>query len=505
MDHNMNKAVWVAGLSETMPLTPLDYTAPQNYIMRSFGFPFPSNLETERLAAVTYLKARLARAFSLLPFLAGQIIHAREGELPRLVYPGEGYPSNLDSFPDEVFDHQVLESALFPWTFEQLSALGVPAASMTKHLLWLLPKTDLAPGDTCHPVTLRVTFIDGGLILGFSLHHGVMDGTGTVDFLNYFASDTLDGLDNLQHRKTNLRNFADNIASTTPIDVHSLAGYDFTTTPPPTPLPPAAAIAKILSISSQRATALHAATLAQIRATHGPQAFVSQTDTLCALVWVHVTRARLHAGHIRPHDTTRFTTAVDIRRRCCKGLFPDHGYIGNLFVRVLASATVNDLVGGGDLATLASTAQIAGAAWLIREAIRGLLDDEDDDDSTLRSHLAVAARAARGGEEVGLTCAGVDAAVRRAIARHSTGLDASVGVGLGADVVWDIPGVPGGGKASWVRRAYVANDGAMNVLPRRGGTKGGENWEVWLALREEDMTTLEGQGELGGYLCRPPA
>lgn len=85
MERKQHKDAWVAGLTETMPLTPLDYTAPQNYIMKSFIFPFASTLDSDRQDAVTFLKSRLARAFSLIPALGGQMIHARDGELPRLV------------------------------------------------------------------------------------------------------------------------------------------------------------------------------------------------------------------------------------------------------------------------------------------------------------------------------------------------------------------------------------------------------------------------------------
>jgi hypothetical protein len=45
----------------------------------------------------------------------------------------------------------------------------------------------------------------------------------------------------------------------------------------------------------------------------------------------------------------------------------------------------------------------------------------------------------------------------------------------------------------------------MNLLPRIGGTKGDADWQMWLALREEVMRVMEGQGELGGWLSRPAA
>ncbi|KAL2166789.1 hypothetical protein VTG60DRAFT_2142 [Thermothelomyces hinnuleus] len=601
MESKPDKEAWVASLTETMPLTALDYTAPQNYIMRCFIFPFPGTLDSEREVAVAYLRGKLARVLSYLPFLAGQIIHTREDEQPRLVYPGNGTHSNLELFPDEVFDHQVVDRSEFPWSFDELSALGVPAHTMIKSLFWLLPKTAPGPGDACHPVTLRASFIDGGLILGFSMHHGVMDGGGTVEFLKLFATDDElsggsgggggGGIASLKQRKNNFIAFAARAAQTSPVNPLSMPGYDFaacsssttTTTTASSSASPSGplVVAKVLTVSAATATALRAAVLAHLRTAHGPASFASTIDALCALVWVHVTRARVRAGggrrgglRVCPADVTRFATAVDLRGR---GRLPTSvlalarardgdeeeekdekeedrggGYLGNLFLRTLAGTTVRELVGLGDdddgslLSSCslskkeeeeeekveeqktsgprrATTAHIAEAAWRIRRAVAQM----DDDPAAVEAHIAIAARAtdavvdaeapARAGAGAGWRVAWpeVDAAVRRAIARHHAGLDASVGVHLGGDIEFAIPGVGGvvsgssnnsrKTKAAWVRRACVPNEGAMALLPRRGGTKGDEDWEIWLALREEDMKVVVEPGELGGWLSRPPA
>ncbi|KAH6838566.1 hypothetical protein B0I37DRAFT_449627 [Chaetomium sp. MPI-CAGE-AT-0009] len=458
-----------------MPLTALDYTAPQNYMMKSLIFPFPSILDSDRQPAVTYLKGRLARVFALVPPFAGQMIHARDGELPRLVYSDKAGESNLDRFPNEVFDYQVLDSAQFPWTFDELSALGVPAATMTKDLLWLLPKTGPAPGDACHPITL--------------------------------ANKTLSPSSPAPPKRT-----------------PPLHPKQPTTSPPFHSTNPPPAIAKIFTLPDARVRTLHAAALSHLRAAHGAHAFASPSDIVCALAWLHVTRARLRAGRVTPADTTRLATAVSIRGKLeggeDGGVFVggggngNGGYLGNMWLRALAGVEVAGLVGGGgddsgEMGAPVTVERVADAAWCVRRAVVELVRPE-----TLRSHLALAARATdldgavtSTGERERVAWPEVDAAVRRCIARHHTGLDVSVGVGLGADVEFEIPGVNGGEKtkATWVRRAYVANDGAMSLLPRRGGTKGDRDWEIWLALREEDMRVVEEEGELGGWLSRPAA
>ncbi|KAL2262486.1 hypothetical protein VTK26DRAFT_1167 [Humicola hyalothermophila] len=501
------------GLTEVMPLTPLDFTAPQNYIVKVFSFPFRSGAEKDRLEAVEFLKTRLERVFTLFPFLGGLIIHAKEGELPRLVY-SKGRP-NVDrhGLPDnlKVFSYQVLDCSQFPWTFEQLSELGNPADLMKKDLFWLVPKSDPAPGDELPPIRLRATFIKGGLLLGFSFHHGVMDGGGTVEFLQCFAKgEAVDDVESLTKHKAEFIKLARKFADTTPVDLRSMDGYDFTAQAPP--VPPKAE-GKIFSFSSTTANSLHKECLAHLRAQQGPNAFISVTDVLCGLLWFHVTRVRLRAGRIRPDDTTRFATAVNVRGR----LNIKPGYIGNMFLRALAATTVEDLAGpapvaqGGGSSSSSSISsigasprstvqQIARAAQLIRKAVQSMSDP-----CTLQRHLAIATRATDPSDGT-LTWTEVDAAVRRAIARHSTGLDATVGVELGGDVEFDIPGTGSGPtRPAWVRRAYVPFEGSVALLPRPGGRKGDADWEVSLGLREEDMRVLEGEEELGAYLCRPAA
>ncbi|KAK4235323.1 transferase family-domain-containing protein [Achaetomium macrosporum] len=483
-----------------MPLTLLDYTAPQNYITHVFGFHFPINREANQAEAVAYLKARLGQVFSLIPFLGGQIIHAEDGQLPRLVYSREGGSSNLNQFPDEVFDSQVIDLPYphFPQPFWELLRLGVPAANMTKRLLWLLPESDPAPGDACHPVTLRATFIEGGVLLGFAFHHGVMDGTGTLEFLKCFATGTLerlDEVDNLRQGKEGIIKLAANTAKTAPVNPRSMDGYEFAV-PQTQPVLPAA-VAKILTISADSARSLKQAALEQIQKTVGPTAFVSVIDVLCGLTWLHLTRVRLKAKRISPSDTTHFATAVDIRRVMVPAI--GAGYIGNMWLRALARSTVSALVEDPSLPV--TIEQIASAAWHIRRAIVAMTAT----DPTLRQqHIAVATMATDPNEK-SLTWPEVDAAVRRVISRHSTGLDATVGVGFGADVEFEIPGTGGRVKPAWVRRAYVPNEGAMAIMPRQEGAKGDADWEIWLALREEDMDALVRKRELGGYLSRPPA
>ncbi|KAH6624057.1 hypothetical protein B0J18DRAFT_427172 [Chaetomium sp. MPI-SDFR-AT-0129] len=309
-------------------------------------------------------------------------------------------------------------------------------------------------------------------------------------------------------------------------------------TQPPSPVP---AIAKIFAIGAGTLRTLHFKVIRELQRLYGlePTLGVSRTDVLCALVWIYVMRARAHNGRVEATDLTRFATAVDVRRRLpaddILGPYPQ-SYLGNMFLRALADMSVGAMIDwapddsaedqkpsegiqptvepSGENRKLRKVrpAQLVDAAMAIRAALKKLCERD-----TLEKHIALATQATTDDDPVAvkdddqqqpprdkITWPEVDAAVRRAIARHHTGLDASVGVTLGADVEYTIPGVCGGKptKPSWMRRAYVAFDGAMTILPRQGGTKGDADWEVWLALRREDMEIIQKEKELGGWVCR---
>ncbi|KAK0642898.1 hypothetical protein B0T16DRAFT_511917 [Cercophora newfieldiana] len=460
----MDKAQWMASLTEVMPLTPLDFTAPQGYIPIIFGFPFQGSPED----AISHLERRLARALYQWPCLAGQFIAGGRGVSPKLIY-SRSVLTNLDVFPVEVFDAQTLLRPTFPWTFEQLKEEHGPAIAMDKDILCLLPPIVPGPGEGCHPVTLRVNFIEGGILLGLSLHHGIMDGAGVAQFLEYLGG------------------------SAQTVNLDFMTDYNFDASHDPTPNPSAplpAATCKILAIPASRISSLRKEVLELLRASLDENAFVSTTDIVCALTWIFITRAR--SSRLEPNQVSHFAAAVNIRNKLEDGMEPPMGtdYLGNAFIRVLANSTVGELTGDTDAPVSESdlVMLVADAAYRIRTAIQTL-----DDPAQVRRHIAIAGAAEHPPS--------VDLAVRRAIDRGVAGVDASSWIGLGADVNFRIPGTGNGGKPAFVRRAYSPFPGAMSLMPRSGGTRGDANWEIWLALREDDMERLMGQEEMGRFLC----
>jgi len=504
------KNLWVASLNEAMPLTPPDFTAPQGYILVILAFPFVSEPRASQYQeALSHIKSRLARTFSKWPCLGGQFIAGGDTgngwhTPPKLVYSSSGH-TGLDLFPDEVFDSQVLNADGFGWTFAQLQEQHGPAVAMDKDTLLNLPPTNPGPGEGCHPVTLRATFIDGGILLGFGLHHGIMDGGAVIDFLSCFsgvdtpnAAADADSFEKLIKQMANFHTLTSSCVVEAPVDTASMTDYDFDESHE-APADPAPGTAKILPLSASVVDRIRRDVLEYVKNTYGSEAFVSTSDVICALTWVFVTRARAARGGVAIDEVSRFATAVDIRSKILPSL-PSGGqsYFGNMFLRVLAFAKVSELIGPiptsdgtGSTSTSNGTPYIALAALRIREAITSLSSP-----THLRKHLAIAA--------LNRNHTLVDIAVRRAINRGVSGVDASMWVGLGADLNFRIPGTGGSGKPTFVRRAYSPFSGAVNVMPRVGGTKGDKDWEVLLALRTEDMDFLLRREELGGLLVSKP-
>ncbi|KAK0613252.1 hypothetical protein B0T14DRAFT_498792 [Immersiella caudata] len=493
----MDKSEWVASLTESVALTPLDYTAPQGYIPIIFGF----NFDGSPLDAAAYLKVRLARTLAKWPCLGGQFIAGGSGVSPKLIYSSTG-PTSLEAFPNEVFDFRGLQTDQLRWDeFDQLVREHGPAEAMDKDILCLLPEKLPGPGEGCHPVTLRVNFTKDrkGILLGLSLHHGIHDGTGVRDFLACFA-----GLDapNPEADSSYFSRFLEQKKTidwfigtweSREVNMNATEDYNFNEPSQPPLVDPTAppGIARIISIPADRIAKLHELVLDMVKEKHGSSAFVSTADTVSALLWVYITRAR--RAHLLPHEISHFATAVDIRSKIPLLTDTPESYLGNAFLRVTTKSLAVLLAPDEhDNSPIAIARCVAYAAHLIRKAIQTL-----DSPSHLRHHLSIAVNTANPPD--------VDAAVRRVIDRGHAGVDCSSWLALGADLNFHIPGTEhkNGGKPVFIRRAYAPFPGAMNIMPRRGGTKGDADWEIWVALRGDDMERLvRGLREGGGAFGR---
>lgn len=206
----------------------------------------------------------------------------------------------------------------------------------------------------------------------------------------------------------------------------------------------------------------------------GKDVFVSMTDVLSAMVWVNATRARFR--HLSPSDETSFTTTADARRRLDPP-FPD-GAWGNVYTQTVARNTVGRLVRAGPHGKLPRdrVPAYAMAALLVREAVERVREP---------GYIAERIALADALEDPAVEGA---AAFRKANRPDHAGIGCSVWLHMGADVDFGIPGT--GGIADAIRKTFSANDGTVNIMPRRGDAKGDDDWQVLVALRRDDMPRM---------------
>ncbi|KAK3341948.1 transferase family-domain-containing protein [Lasiosphaeria hispida] len=478
------REAWIHSLEETLPMTSLDQTAPKGVIRLVFGFGFPNHRRVAdqiliQKEAFDFLRSRLRSSLLRWPFLGGQVVQAEGDEHFQLVYSNDPLKFGFFRYKREVFDAQWMD---LPGVadYNELQMLGgpgefIPPSAMDKDLLSLSP--DLLAK---HPVTLRLSFIPGGLLLCFSFDHRVMDGGAVVEFLNFFASETVltstQSVTPLVEAKEKIIEM-EKCAALSQYDIGDNVLY------PSADSSASPSVAKVFLFTAEAVEKLHEFALAHLASRYGRQAFVSKIDVICGLVWLHATRVRQH--RLKPDDTTHFISAADIRSRVSPPL--GAGYIGNMFVRLVSVATVKDLLDGAGARTREDI--VAEAAWRIRKTVENLGSPE---------YVANCIKLAghpnpRKSETI----------FHAGLHRATSFVDNSSWVGLGADVEFKIPGthynLPGteGGKAQWVRKGYSAR--GMTILPRQGGTRGDALWEVVIALRADDMGKIRGEEELGRY------
>ncbi|KKY26654.1 putative trichothecene 3-o-acetyltransferase [Diplodia seriata] len=153
-----------------------------------------------------------------------------------------------------------------------------------------------------------------------------------------------------------------------------------------------------------------------------------------------------------------------------------------------------------------TTQTIATAALRIRQAINSV------DDAYIRRRFNFAASLCAKQTPAHVSPGDCGAALHRALDPARAGVDCSSWIDFpvtdfripGTTTMTTDGGQDGGeGRPAWVRKTYSANPGAVNVLPRRGGTKGSDEdeWEVLVAAAEVDVERMvEGMEECRGFV-----
>ena len=471
--------------SSILELSRLDQTVLRVYVRQLLIFPFPD--PTLRRVAQTVLAAGFLATVRQFPFLAGtvEVADSETGVLkvhyPKFVDEGAvGQILTANELDLDTLDYQTLREAGFPPS-------SLPADLLCPSILISHPGIDdqyaevlttFSKGQPIPIFAAQLNFVPGGLILSAYTHHSVVDGTGIAKIYEVWSSHTrnFDAGSELpdQVNPSSLnraRHALDTLAqNATAMELPEFRNPNSPATPPlRTSSYPLSA--KLLIFPYQKISSL-ATSLTHITKTR-----ISPFTALCALVWVHVTRARRAALLAAGIETTALGIAIDHRKRV--GALLPEDYLGNCANGMIVRLPLSSIPPTGKMA-------IANAAL----ALSGALGEVDLD--WFRARL-------------------LELSKRQVSTKWILNLETQNGPDIfitswqhiGADEEWGIPGTMRTGegedegwkcKPAAIRKPHNLWEGGSQILPRRRGDEA--PFEIPLCLEDGEMgRVLEGLHE----------
>lgn len=498
----------------TIKLSPFDQLL-RLYVHKLFCFPFP---EPQRQPeAELRIQQALSATILKWPFITGHVCPAEDSTQKNAVQLCYETPAP-GSVPDHVFKVKNLTQNEFEWTYEELATAGMPPRAMKMDLLSTVQEWP-KPAGVYPALAVQANFIPGGLIMCFAFHHAVADGGSFIQFIKAFAEATKSSpnpdtalLSNVPFRIAYIDAPHDDVRA-----LRSFPEYNaehILNRPEPKPrtgmsfaqpvlgliarltrrawlhdlafprCKPRQITNRILTFSA--ATVQHLERFINAILKDYPEApkWASPIACLSSLIWVAVVRAR--QSRLDPTHKTKIGIAVDARTALEKP-----NYFGNAVVHTNAIASISELLADEDAdpdtKRKLTMDVLACAAHHMRRATEGVNKKYVNDRLTTFSALADPTE--------------VPSIYGKAMDTHTTGIDFSSWISQGADIEFGIPGIGSSTVAFW-RKAWSPNEGAYNILPRKGGSKGTANWEVSIGLSVEDMEKVCEQLEEGAWLER---
>ena len=542
-------------------LSPFDQTIPRLYVHKLFCFPFSDS--SRQAEAVESIERGLSATILKWPSINGRVSPAKNGIQHNAVQLYYITPAVGEIQPD-LLTVRTLSATEFPWTYQQLVNAGMPPSAMKMEILSSVPEWP-KPEETYPALAIQASFIDGGLIICFAFHHAVADGGSFCTFLKAFAASIktpaslnfFTGMGMQKRIAFTTHRYCD------VIPLNSLPEYDFRNAPVRSAASKQITH-RILTFKATTVQYLEEAIKEELKKNPSGPTWASNIACLSSLIWVAVVRAR--QARLQPEETTKIGIAVNIRSvmdpKLPEDYFGNAIVHTNATARVsellpdaplektLTQTSDEAVLTGGTVSpsseeTMSSTseqtvssnagetestaigetesataekresptneqigcstaehaeysntekvaspitmAELALGALRMRQAVQGV--DKNYVNERLKTFSALSDPTE------------VSRAYTRAMDTSNTGLDFSSWRDQGADIEFGIPGT-GTSSVAWWRKTWSPNEGAYNILPRKGGSKGTADWEVSLGLSVEDMEKVCSDDELGGWVSR---
>ncbi|GAB1314453.1 Trichothecene 3-O-acetyltransferase [Madurella fahalii] len=507
--------------SQSVFLSPLDQYMPRTNtsIILLFETANPTK-------AVDNLKAGLQRLNQRLPYLKGRVFatEADTASRGRLAIKWSAADKDIE-LTEMRAEGLEAENIIFPGIdFKNFREEGAPLHYFPRCIMPLPAVTDLQSSPDAPVFAVNYTVMDGGLALGLCVQHGVMDGTGVVELVRFWAECTRsDDLSTISapngeeplHRDRLLR-LATQQAGTAEDDAASphvrrpfrellnshpefrLSSELRATAGPPAP-PPSSPMGacKLFAFDGSKLDAVKTALRAS-RAASLQKEWVTTNSVLCAIMWSCVTRVRAarregQGGLGAPISKLGF--AVNGRTRLHPGsALAERPFLGNV-----------NLFGMVEMAVSA-----VGKAGV---ECRAAIDDEASGLARVVGEIAKAIKRVTPGyvaEVMDL----IDQAPDLTDVRpgwdsfHNADLTITSWANMG---LYDADFGDGVGKPELMRVPWMMVDGLLIVLPRKRGlveqrlndgtnVAAVESLEVIVVLHPEDIAALEKDSIWTSYL-----
>lgn len=449
------------------PLSVFNQCSPRGYICVVLCFPCDDGRREE---AVHHIRQSLSRLANERPLFAGRLYTTEDGRAH--ILRSRAYDIPLEVIASENGEEE---------DYEQLRRAEFPPGKFID-TRYNIPGLGGSNGAVCPVSKVDITFARGGLLLSIFLQHAITDGSSLRVFLEALGNQTRDisdclpseqelripstRLDSAASRKLSQLSAFNRLVKSCP-EYMILPDLSGPTQPRPQiagrPVSSINKVGKIFVFTSDKLRQLRKLIQAENKSDTLPTAYIS----LATLAFAHITKARIQTDsyltEIEPSQTAELWNSVNWRTRAFPGA--TENYFGNAVLPAVTSVTREQVKAAcyddGDLARLAP---------FVKESIDAV------DEEHVRRRMSMMSQV----PDPRMVGVNYDPRSPEVLAfntwRH-----------FGADIEWDIPGVPVT-KPDTIRRATGGwGLGTALILPAKEDSK---RQELFVSLSVDAMEAL---------------